>query len=130
EWIAGVRSAAARRAPSRARRVAERPRAAAAAARMTGRGGARISQTRALRVLKEVAEALNKATSEQQVASESLARLSDLLGVETGWVWLRDPDVDRFYSAAARRLPPWLREPVRMTGHPCHCLRLFREGRL
>jgi len=81
-------------------------------------------------VLKEVAEALNSAPTEERVASEALIRMTDLLGVETGWVWLRDPASDRFYSAAVQNLPPYLQEPVRMTGRSCWCLELFRSGQL
>ena len=90
----------------------------------------RLSETRALRVLKEVAEALNSAPTEQQAAGEALSRMADLLGVETGWVWLRDPASDRFYNAAVQGLPPYLQEPVRMTGRSCWCLELFRSGQL
>jgi two-component system NarL family sensor kinase len=93
-------------------------------------GRRRLSETRTLRVLKEVAEALNSAATEQHAAAEALGRVADLLGVETGWVWLRDPVSDRFYSAAVRNLPPFLQEPVRMTGRPCWCLELFRRGEL
>jgi GAF domain-containing protein len=75
-----------------------------------------LSQARAIRVLKEIAEALNRATTEQRAAGEALSRMADFLGVETGWVWLRDPASDRFYSAAVQSLPPYLQEPVRMTG--------------
>jgi two-component system NarL family sensor kinase len=89
-----------------------------------------LSQTRAIRVLKEVAEALNSATTEQRAAGEALSRMADFLGVETGWVWLRDPASDRFYSAAVQSLPPYLQEPVRMTGRSCWCLELFRSGQL
>lgn len=56
--------------------------------------------------------------------------MADLLGVETGWVWLRDPGSGRFYSAAAQSLPPFLQEPVRMTGRSCWCLDLFEKGQL
>ena len=94
------------------------------------RGRRRLSQTRALRVLKEVAEALNRAPTEQRAASEALSRMTDLLGVETGWVWLRDPVSGRFYNAADQSLPPYLQEPVRMTGRSCWCLELFRSGQL
>jgi two-component system, NarL family, sensor kinase len=90
----------------------------------------RFTETRALRVLKEVAEALNSARTEQRAAGEALRRMIDLLGVETGWVWLRDPSSGRFYSAAVQRLPPYLQEPVRMTGRSCWCLELFRSGQL
>jgi len=89
-----------------------------------------FSQTRALRVLKEVAEALNSATTEQQATGEALRRMTDLLGVETGWVWLRDPASGDFYNAAVQNLPPYLQEPVRMTGRSCWCLELFRNGQL
>jgi len=80
--------------------------------------------------LKEVAEALNSASTEQRAAGEALSRVADLLGVETGWVWLRDPASDRFYNAALQNLPPYLQEPVRMTGRSCWCLELFQNGRL
>jgi two-component system NarL family sensor kinase len=83
-----------------------------------------------LRVLKEVAEALNRATTEEHAAGEALRRMADLLGVETGWVWLRDAASERFYSAAVQSLPPYLQEPVRMTGRSCWCLELFRRGQL
>jgi len=89
-----------------------------------------LSPTRALRVLKEVAEALNSAPTEQRAAGEALARMADLLGVETGWVWLRDPESDRYYSAAVQNLPPYLQAPIRMTGKSCWCLELFQRGQL
>jgi two-component system, NarL family, sensor kinase len=90
----------------------------------------RFSHTRALHILKEVAEALNSAPTEQQAAGEALSRVAALLGVETGWVWLRDPSSGRFYSAAVQNLPPYLQEPVRMTGRSCWCLELFQRGHL
>lgn len=90
----------------------------------------RFSHTRALHILKEVAEALNSAPTEQQAAGEALSRVAALLGVETGWVWLRDPSSGRFYSAAVQNLPPYLQEPVRMTGRSCWCLELFQHGHL
>src|SRR5688500_7425630 len=98
--------------------------------RDSARGRSRFSQTRALQVLKEVAEALNSAPTEQRAAGEALERVADLLGVETGWVWLRDPASDRFYNAAVQSLPPYLQAPVRMTGRSCWCLELFRSGQL
>jgi two-component system NarL family sensor kinase len=73
---------------------------------------------------------LNSAPTEERAAGEALHRMADLLGVETGWVWLRDPASDRFYSAAVQSLPPYLQEPVRMTGRSCWCLELFRSGQL
>jgi two-component system, NarL family, sensor kinase len=54
----------------------------------------------------------------------------DLLELRTGWVWLIDPNTGRFYSAAAQDLPPFLRDPVRMTGRTCWCIDAFRSGEL
>jgi two-component system NarL family sensor kinase len=88
------------------------------------------SKTQALRVLKEVAESLNRSPTEQAAAGEALSRMASLLGVESGWVWLREPASNRFYSAAVQNLPPYLLEPVRMTGRSCWCLDLFQRGRL
>ena len=45
-------------------------------------------------------------------------------------MWLIDPATGRFYSAAAQDLPPFLRQPVRMTGHRCWCIDAFRSGQL
>jgi two-component system, NarL family, sensor kinase len=81
-------------------------------------------------VLKEVAEALNRASTEGRAAGEALERMADLLGVEAGWVWLRDPASNQFYSAAVQNLPPYLQAPVRMTGRSCWCLELFCKGDL
>jgi two-component system NarL family sensor kinase len=53
-----------------------------------------------------------------------------LLGLRTGWVWLVDPETSQFYVAAAQRLPPYLQEPVRMSGRWCLCTDWFRQGRL
>ena len=60
----------------------------------------------------------------------SLARVADLLGLHTGWIWLIDPQTGRFYSATAQDLPPFLADPVRMTGKTCWCIDAFRSGEL
>jgi two-component system NarL family sensor kinase len=86
--------------------------------------------TRDLRILKEIAEALNGAVNVDQALRDVLARIADLLGLRTGWIWLIDPRTGRFYSATAQALPPFLRDPVRMTGHSCWCIEAFRGGRL
>lgn len=50
------------------------------------------------------------------------------LELAAGWVWLVDPATTRFYLAAARDLPPYLAEPVQMTGDPCWCMESFVDG--
>jgi two-component system, NarL family, sensor kinase len=50
------------------------------------------------------------------------------LELAAGWIWLVDPGTGRFYLAAAHALPPYLREPVQMTGDPCWCMESFTDG--
>lgn len=87
-------------------------------------------RTRELRILNAIAEALNSAPDVQQALERTLALVTDLLGLRTGWIWLLDPDSHQFYSAVARHLPPYLQEPVRMTGRPCWCIEEFTDGEL
>src|SRR5205809_2822279 len=87
-------------------------------------------KSRDLTILNAIAEALNSAPDVQQALERTLALVADLLGLRTGWVWLLDPETGQFYSAAAQNLPPFLQEPVRMTGKPCWCLESFRAGKL
>jgi two-component system, NarL family, sensor kinase len=86
--------------------------------------------TRDLRILAAIAEALNSAPDVQRALERTLAMVADLLGLRTGWVWLLDSAAGRFYNAAAQNLPPYLQEPVRMTGRSCWCIDEFREGNL
>ncbi len=86
--------------------------------------------TRELRILAAIAEALNSAPDVQRALERTLRMVADLLGLHTGWVWLLDPESRQFYSAAVRNLPPYLQEPVRMTGRSCWCIETFRDGEL
>jgi len=91
---------------------------------------AEARHTRELRILAAIAEALNSAPDVQRALERTLGMVADLLGLRTGWVWLLDPESGRFYNAAARNLPPYLQEPVRMTGRSCWCLDSFRDEAL
>jgi two-component system NarL family sensor kinase len=88
------------------------------------------ASSRELRILKSIAEALNGAGNVDEALQTTLERVATLLGLHTGWIWLTDPRTGRFYSAVAQQLPPFLREPIRMTGHTCWCLAAFRNGEL
>src|SRR5919112_1347148 len=86
---------------------------------------------RELRILNAVAEALNSAGDVRQALVRTLSLVTELLHLQTGWVWLIDPETGEFYSAAAQNLPPFLRQPVRMAGRPaCWCIESFRAGKL
>jgi two-component system NarL family sensor kinase len=88
------------------------------------------SSRRELEIVGAIAEALNSAPTVQQALDRTLELVTDLLGLQTGWVWLVDPETGHIYSAAARNLPPYLQEPVRMTGSWCLCIEEFRNGSL
>jgi two-component system NarL family sensor kinase len=88
------------------------------------------TRARELAILNAIAEALNSATDVGQALEHTLALVADLLGLQTGWVWLLDPETAQFYLAAAQNLPPYLQEPVRMTGSWCLCTDRFRRGKL
>jgi two-component system, NarL family, sensor kinase len=88
------------------------------------------SSSHDLRVLKSIAEALNGAADVGEALQITLEQVAALLGLDAGWIWLTDPQSGRFYGAIAQHLPPFLREPVRMSGQSCWCLRAFRAGEL
>src|SRR6266849_1635611 len=88
------------------------------------------SSRRELQILAAIADALNSSPTVQGALERTLELVTDLLGLPTGWVWLVDRDSGHMYNAAARNLPPYLQEPVRMTGGWCWCINEFREGSL
>ena len=88
------------------------------------------SSRRELEIVGAIAEALNSAPTVQEALERTLALVTDLFGLQTGWVWLLDRETGHIYSAAARNLPPYLQEPVRMSGGWCLCIEQFREGSL
>jgi len=85
---------------------------------------------RELAILNAIAAELNGSADVAAALTKTLRLVAELLGLRTGWVWLLDPETERFYNAASHNLPPYLRKPVRMAGSWCKCTEAFREGRL
>jgi two-component system NarL family sensor kinase len=83
-----------------------------------------------LRILYAIADELNSTVDVSRALERMLAIVTKALRLRTGWIWLLDPDSHRFYLAASHDLPPYLREPVRMSGSWCECTQAFRDGRL
>src|SRR5579864_1256492 len=88
------------------------------------------SRAKELRILYAIADELNTTTDVTLALERVLSIVTKALGLRSGWIWLVDPETNRFYNAASFNLPPYLREPVRMTGGWCQCTELFREGKL
>ncbi|MFW6063139.1 MAG: ATP-binding protein [Chloroflexota bacterium] len=85
-------------------------------------------RNRELSILNEIAKALNRSVDLDDALQETLARVVDLLELQTGWIWLLDEESADSYLAASQNLPPALRDnPRRMEGS-CHCLDTYRAG--
>ncbi len=81
-----------------------------------------------LSILNAIAAALNRSVSLDAALETTLAQVAELFGLETGWIWLIDERSGHSYLAAARNLPPALRNrPASMTG-ACYCLDTFEAG--
>lgn len=87
-------------------------------------------QNQELSRLTLIAAALNRSLGLDAALDTTLAHVADLFGLETGWIWLLDEKTGRSYLAAARNLPPALRDnPLLMAGS-CYCLDSFRSGEM
>ncbi|HEY4438958.1 MAG TPA: histidine kinase [Candidatus Elarobacter sp.] len=78
-------------------------------------------------------DALARALAADDLEPALEAALREIVGsleLAAGWIWLVDPLTERFYLAAAYRLPPYLQAPVQMTGDPCWCMESYVEGDL
>jgi two-component system, NarL family, sensor kinase len=87
-------------------------------------------RNRELSILNAIAEALNRSVDLDQALTAALAQVAELLGLQTGWIWLLNETTGETYLAAAQNLPPALRDnPRRMEGS-CYCLDTFIAGDL
>ena len=83
-----------------------------------------------LTTLTALAQALSRPAALADSLDAALATVAELLGLETGWVWLLDEETGEPRLAASRALPAALRDhPSAMRGD-CYCLRTFRAGDL
>ena len=81
-----------------------------------------------LSVLYRIAEGINQAGSECEVAETVLERALELPGIQAGWIVLREGE-SGFRLAAARNLPPALAAAGAMEGD-CTCRRRLISGEL
>ena len=81
-----------------------------------------------LNSLYNVAEGLNHAVSQREVAEIALERALELPGIQAGWISIRE-GASGFRLAAARGLPPALSGPDAFNGS-CTCRRQLLSGEL
>ena len=89
-------------------------------------------RNRELSILNTIAEALNREVDLPQALHTTLAQVAELLGLQTGWIWLLREETDDPYLAVAQNLPPALANfPNRMDGSEyCYCLDSYQTGDL
>ncbi len=86
-----------------------------------------LHRNRDLAVLYDIAGYLNRIVDVHEALQEVLSRVTELLELRTGWVWLLNEQQAPFL-AAAQALPPYLADhPARLTGS-CVCLDTFLSG--
>ncbi len=86
------------------------------------------NSNQALNGLYRIAEGLNRAVSEREVAEAALERALELPGVQAGWIILREGESGS-RLVATRNLPPALASPGALEGD-CLCRRQLLTGEL
>lgn len=90
-----------------------------------------LRRNRELFILNHIAETLNRTTDIQVALDETLASVVELMGLQTGWIFLLD-DAGKLRTAAYHDLPPGLRFPgqLELWCGGCNCHKLFNSGEL
>src|ERR671933_579794 len=98
----------------------------------TGRSKDLQRLNHALSVLNAIARELNRSVDLGETLEFTLSRVSELLDLRTGWIWLISEESSEPYLAAAQNLPPALaNDPHRMDGSGyCYCLDTYKRGDL
>ena len=82
-----------------------------------------------LAVLYAIAGYLNHQVDVREALQEILARVTELLHLQTGWVWLLNEEGTP-YLAASQALPPYLMNHSERMSGSCLCLDTFLNGTL
>ncbi len=82
-----------------------------------------------LAVLYAIAGYLNRQVDVREALQETLARVTQLLHLQTGWVWLLNEQGSP-YLAAFQALPPYLANHSERMSGSCLCLDTFLNGTL
>ncbi len=89
-----------------------------------------MTSQRDLATLNTLAQALSHSIDLGQVLRTALDTVAELLGLDTGWVWLLDETSGAARLAASRNLPPGLVSHPELLEGACYCLNTYRAGDL
>jgi len=81
-----------------------------------------------LTVLNHIAEALNREVNLKDALETSLQKIVKLFDLTTGWIFLKDDDSGKFYTAVTIDLPPALKDHPRRMGGTCYCIDSYVDG--
>jgi two-component system, NarL family, sensor kinase len=87
-------------------------------------------RNRELTILNHIAEALNRSTDLGEILPNTLAQVTELFDLQTGWVWLLQENGGENYLAATQNLPSGLSNHPELMEGTCYCLDTFRAGDL
>ena len=91
---------------------------------------ARTDREHDLEILNALARELSHSLALERVLEAALRTVADLLGLDTGWVWLMDERTAEPRLAATRNLPPGLIEHADLMLGECYCLTTYEAGDL
>lgn len=81
-----------------------------------------------LSVLNHIAEALNREVNLKDALETSLYNIVHLFDLTTGWIFLKEEEAEKFYTAVTIDLPPALADHPRRMGGTCHCIDTYVDG--
>jgi two-component system, NarL family, sensor kinase len=88
-----------------------------------------LQRNRELFILNHIAETLNRTTDINAALRDTLASVVELMGLQTGWIFLLD-DAHKLRLAAHHELPPALGLQTDVWIGGCNCNTLFKNGEL
>lgn len=78
-----------------------------------------------LHILNAIAHHLNREVTLSDALQTTLQHTVELLGLQTGWIWLVHPTTRSVYLAASHHLPPaFTQHPERLSGW-CYCIEKY-----
>jgi two-component system NarL family sensor kinase len=83
-----------------------------------------------LEILNALARELSHSLELERVLETALRTVAELLGLDTGWVWLLDEQDGGPRLAATRNLPPGLMQHADLMLGECYCLATYEAGDL
>jgi two-component system NarL family sensor kinase len=87
-------------------------------------------RNRELSILNSIAETLNRSVDLNQTLDAALAKVTELLDLHTGWIWLLQETNNDAYLAAVQNLPPGLKKNPGLMEGSCYCLDTYQAGDL